>query len=145
MTRIACVSTAVQRAERALGHGEPTETAVADFQQAVCGWSTPPLAVIMARGERGMMQWVMSSVEAGDLDLAKNLPNDHPAKTDALGPMSGLAVRQAHAFLLRHGTRFVEIARLPDHKQLERMPEWDRSLHWPKRGPAAASRGAEGG
>jgi hypothetical protein len=41
---------------------------------------------------------------------------------------SGLAARQSHAWLLRHLTRFAEIARLPDHQQLEAMREWDQAV-----------------
>ncbi len=81
------------------------------------------MLLISARGERGGDHWTMTAIEAGDMPL----PEAGPEKPTALG------LRRAHAWLLRHSTRLVEIARLPTEQQTAQVALWDaasRNAPW---------------
>jgi hypothetical protein len=134
LARMACVSLGTRDAEWVLGHGAPPEPEAAELQRLLEREAAEPVLLITARGERGLMHWVMSAATTGDLEpgpvpVTAVLGNE-PGLAEELKAMpSGLAARQAHAWLLRHLTRFAEIARRPDHQQVEAVREWDRIKH----------------
>jgi hypothetical protein len=118
---------AIHDAERVLRYGEARAADVAAVQGLVAREAREPLLLTMARGERGGMHWVMSAATAGDLDLAgaSALVKSTPELAQALKAIpTGLAARHAHAWLLGHLSRFVEIARLPDQQQRQAIQEW---------------------
>jgi hypothetical protein len=125
LVRIACVLAAVQDAQRVLRYGQPPAAEVEALQHLLEAEARAPILRTMARGERGGMHWVMSAATSGDLNLG-TLPKDDPVVAGLKAIPTGLAARHAHAFLLRHLTRFVEISRLPEHRWPEAVRDWDR-------------------
>ncbi len=131
LTRIACVIRAVKAAERVLARGEPSEEALAVTQELLADEAAQPLLLVMARAERGMAHWQMSAYEAGDSDvrqLLADLGADDKAVQRYQKLPEGIAARPAHAWLLRHLTRFVDIARMPPHEQAAQIERWQKSV-----------------
>ena len=124
LVRAACNSIAVQGLERALAQAEPDEGALAAVQELLEDEAAHPMLLISARGERGGTHWTMTAVEAGDMPLPEEAGSGKPTALD---------LRRAHAWLLRHSTRLVEIARLPTEQQTAQVVQWDtisRNAPW---------------
>jgi hypothetical protein len=135
LVRIGVVFFAAQGAERVLRYGVPAAPDLEALQRLLEQEAEAPVLLTMARAERGGLHWFMSAVTSGDLDPAAvgNLP-----ELKALKAMpSGLALRHAHAWLLQHMTRCVQIAR---HARMG-----PAGPICPGRGPSAAPRGTKAG
>src|SRR5262249_12917559 len=128
LVRIACAAVAIRRAEWVLGQSVPPEEALANLQGLLEREAGHPALLTMARGERGIIHWTMSAATAGDLplsDLAHDMGVDDAKKLESL--LTPEALRPAHAWLLRHLSRFVEIAKLPAHEQQRQIEPWSEA------------------
>jgi hypothetical protein len=135
LARVACGTLGTRHGEWALACGVAPEPEVARLQRMLEREAAEPVLSIMARGERGMMHWVMSALTS-DYPVpgpVTAVPGNEPRLAEALEALkalpTGLEARPSHAWILRHLTRFAEIARLPDHQQVEGIREWDQAKH----------------
>jgi len=119
LVRLACDNVVIPCLERALGQGEPSDVAVAATQRLFEDEAGQPILLIMCRAERAEAHHYMTLLQNGDLKpdgFYRELPeNERPASTSIAD------IRKSHAALLRHLTRFVEIAQLPPHEQLQQI------------------------
>jgi hypothetical protein len=132
LVRVACVTDGVRDAEWVLGSGAAPEPEAADLQSLLEREAAEPVLLTAARGERGLMHWLMSAATSGDLGASAvtAVLGNEPDLAKALQAMpTGLAARQSHAWLLRHLTQFAEIARRPDHQQVAAVRELDQLIH----------------
>jgi tRNA A-37 threonylcarbamoyl transferase component Bud32 len=118
LARSVCCRQAVRAAERVLAQGEPPAQALVPLEESFRQESDEPLFLIAARGERGMLHWLYTSIEAGDFPIWNDF-RDFPR---------GAGVRRAHAWTLRHMTRLVEIAARPSEQWPGPMEEWKAAL-----------------
>jgi serine/threonine protein kinase len=101
--------------ERLMAQADCTAAELGAFQRALAEMASLPVLVTMARGERATHHYFLSSLAAGDLPS--------PFILQAVGIKdrselpSGQDIRRFHAWLLRHHTEFVAIARQPPEKQ----------------------------
>jgi hypothetical protein len=128
LSRIACVTRAVKALERVLARGEPSEKAMAATQDLFADEAAQPLLLVMARGERGMAHWLMSACEAGDFDVPQMLRLLGVDQQTIQNLPEGISARPAHAWLLRHLTRFVDITKLPPHEQPAQIEQWQQAV-----------------
>jgi hypothetical protein len=73
-----------------------------------------------------MIHWLMSACEAGDFDVQQMLILREGDKQAVQKLPEGTSVRPAHVWLLRHLTRFVDIAQLPPHEQPPQIEQWQK-------------------
>jgi hypothetical protein len=149
LVRIACAAVSVRALERVLAQGEPPEAGLALLQELLEKEAAHPALLIAARGERGGLHCFLTAVEAGDVKLPKDWLTTseglvgggsivgEPQKPAQFPPDwdSPASIRHAHAWLLRHFTRYVEIARLPPHEQPRQVEKWEAAA---KEAPPAA-------
>jgi tRNA A-37 threonylcarbamoyl transferase component Bud32 len=128
LTRIACVTRAVKAVECVLARGEPSEKALAATQDLLADEAAQPLLLIMARGERGMVHWVMSACEAGDFDVRQMLLLLGADKEAVQKLPEGTSARPAHVWLLRHLTRLVNLAQMPPQEQSAQIEQWQKAV-----------------
>jgi hypothetical protein len=136
LVRLACQAVALNSLERILAQGEPLEKSLAATQRLLEDEVTQPVLLIMARGELGFVHAAMTALQSGELKLADLLKATN--LQDALitrsprhdPPLAGdeADVQRVHAWLLRHLTRFVEIARLPTHEQQHQIEQWVKAV-----------------
>ncbi len=132
LSRIACAALACRALERSLGQGNASESALAAVQKLLEDDTGQPMLLSLARGERASMHWLMTAIEVGDFKLSELLvvmaksqgETPDPAVIEATEARLIPSVRASHAWLLRHLTEFVEIAKLPVHEQLDRVQGW---------------------
>jgi hypothetical protein len=125
LVRIACGAIAVRSLQRVLAQGEPGDTALAAVQQLIEDEAGHPALLIMARSDRGGMHWMMTAIEAGDLDARKIF--DETDERRLLDFPSGAAARPMHAWHLKRLTEWVAIAKLPTHEQMRRIKQWQQA------------------
>src|SRR5207249_4243622 len=89
LVRIACVSIGARDAEWVLAYSPAPEPEAAELQRVLEREAAEPVALIMARGERGMMHWVMSALTSGDLEAgsATAVLGNEPGLAEALKAM----------------------------------------------------------
>jgi hypothetical protein len=126
LVRISCGAAAVRRAEWVLARGEAPADALAALQELLVREAVEPMLLTMARGERGGMHHLFAAIETGDMSLRGLAPlfgSKEPLTPEAIERLSASA-RPGHVWLLRHLTRFIEIAGLPPHEQEGPIAEW---------------------
>jgi hypothetical protein len=126
LARLATMGKATVNLERILAKGEAAERELELIQRSFHLELAHTPLLIVARGERGSLHWLFSALESGDI-APQNLLKDYGVTKPIKGP-SGASVRPSHAWLLRHLTRLVEIARRPLHEQLPLARQWDHEL-----------------
>lgn len=134
LVRYALRSIAVNRIQRTLAQGEPSEAALQPLQQLLEKEETEPLLLIAVRGERAGFDRLLEGIQSGkiplsgtDLAMVAGLSGSKPTpvwtQTQALRLP---AVRTwQRAAMLRHMTRAVEIAKMPLEQQEQEMEKLD--------------------
>jgi len=135
LTRIAGVGQGIKALQRVLAQGQPSEKPLAAIQDLLADEAAQPVSRVMARGERGMVHWLMSACEAGDFNVQQMLILFGADPQTARKLPEGTAVRPAHVWLLRQMTRFVDITQLPPHEQGPQIEQWQKAV---KEAPEAA-------
>jgi hypothetical protein len=135
LVRIACRITAVDKAQRALARGEPSEAALLQLQQLLEKEEPGPLLLIVARGERAGQDRFMEAVQTGqvklsgrELTMAAGLggaPQAGPSAAETLALRSPAFRKRQRAAVLRYLTRAVEIAKLPPEQRRPQLKQWE--------------------
>jgi tRNA A-37 threonylcarbamoyl transferase component Bud32 len=126
LIRVACASIGVAALERTLAGGEGADAELAAVQKLLADEAAFPRLVVAARGERGMIHWLLTALESGDLDPAKIVDFFGPDWEKKLARVPrGQAARPFHAAVLNELTRWVEITRRPLHEQPALVERWD--------------------
>jgi hypothetical protein len=131
--------------ERILGRTQPDEADLATVQSLLEDEAAQPLICIAARGERATLHGLMLAVEGGTLkrsDLEPPGPGDRKPtlKNQLLSVLNDTrmsnhgALLEAHAWLLRYLTQFVEIAKLPIEDQAVPMAKLESGREGAPRG-----------
>jgi ABC-type transport system involved in multi-copper enzyme maturation permease subunit len=129
LIRMACRGMALERAERALAHGEPSEEALARFQHALDDEEREPLFLCGCRGERADLDRLCSALESGDVPPWRFLQNFYwesnstPRWMDRIMAYIGISTRAQHAALLRFCNEMVETAKLAPERQENAMAD----------------------
>lgn len=134
LVRYALRSIAVNKIQRTLAQGEPSETALRPLQQLLEKEETEPLLLIAVRGERAGFDRLLEGIQSGkiplsgkDLAMLTGLSGSKPApvwmQTQALRLPAVRAWQRAA--MLRHMTRAVEIAKMPPEQQEQEMEKLD--------------------
>jgi hypothetical protein len=126
LVRMAAVERGVACLEWILAGGRTAESSLSSIQGMLQEEARQPILEIMVRGERGGIHHFLTALEAGDVDLpklAKGAGTDNRLQIPA-----GASTRPAHAWLLRHLTRLVEITRLPPHEQTQPLAKWEEAV-----------------
>jgi hypothetical protein len=133
LVRIACRAIAVDKVQRALARGEPSEAALLQLQQLLKKEGPEPLLLLVARGERAGFDQLMEAVEAGkiklsgrDLAMVAGLSGGHqagPTATETLALRLGVSVKTQRTAMLRYMNRVVEIAQLPVAQQVPQLKQ----------------------
>jgi tRNA A-37 threonylcarbamoyl transferase component Bud32 len=127
LLRIACAAIGVSALERTLSGGQGQEAELVAVQKLLADEAAFPWLLVSARGERGMVHWLLTALESGDLDPAKIVGTAGPGWEEKLARVPrGQAARPVHAAILTELTRWVEITRRPLHEQRGLVERWDR-------------------
>jgi ABC-type transport system involved in multi-copper enzyme maturation permease subunit len=125
LIRMGCRRMALERAERALAQGEPSEEALAKLQHALEDEEREPLFLRGCRGERATLDRFLAALESGDVPLWRYLQSyyyweaDNPSWVDRALAYAGISTRAQRAGLLRICNEMVEMSKLPPEKQEE--------------------------
>jgi ABC-type transport system involved in multi-copper enzyme maturation permease subunit len=119
--RMSIRGTAIDRIERTLGQGEPSEPALLELQRLLEKEEAVPLAVIGLRGQRAELDRMLQNLQGGHASygmLFAGMPRSPglaqlPNQDELVGLSSGSLACQ-RADLLRYGTELVEAAKLPE-------------------------------
>jgi hypothetical protein len=159
LVRMSCRGTALERAERALAHGEPSEEALARLQHALENEEREPLFLRGCRGERADLDRFLAALESGDVPLWRYLQSyyyweadNKPSWVDRALAYAGISTRAQRAGLLRICDEMVEMGKLPPEKQEDAiadltaraagLPTMTRRLVMGSRGELMATRQA---
>jgi hypothetical protein len=127
LVRIACRAIAVGKAERVLAQGEPSEAALAQFQELLEKEEPEPLMLIATRGERAGADTLLEAIQTGklkisgrDIRIVEGLSGNQP--DGSAGAQAALLrvtpfVKGQRAAMLRYMNRAVEAAKLPPERQ----------------------------
>jgi hypothetical protein len=133
LQRVARRSVVVQSLQRTLAQGQPSDTALTGAQKLLADEAEEPLLLIALRGERAGDHMLLTNLEAGNV-LGPSPPGGPTGGSlkDSLDRfVLGTAVKPSHAWLVKHLTDTIEIAKLPPEQQdqlLQPLPAPDRSL-----------------
>jgi hypothetical protein len=125
MARMFAHLNGLQKTERVLAQGEPSEPALAALQQLVEAEAAEPLLVIAARGERASLDGVMQALERGEmkvnqcwslLELGANSTSDWEQIAMQLD-----SPKRNRAALLQFMNEVVEAAKRPPTEQRQEM------------------------
>jgi hypothetical protein len=131
LVRMACRAVAVDRAQRVLAQGEPSEDALRQLQELLEKEEAVPLMLIGMRGERAGSDQLMALMQSGKLKSGNMgfLTGGPPGSAPAMGLSAVLQfppfLKIQRAAMLRYTTKAVEIAKLPPEQQRERFKELD--------------------
>ena len=134
LVRYALRSIAVNKIQRTLAQGEPSEAAMRALQQLLEKEETEPLLLIAVRGERAGYDRLLEGIQTGKIPLSgKDLAMMVGLSGSASAPlwMHTQALRLPavrtwqRAAMLRHMTRAVEIAKMPLEQQEQEMEKLD--------------------
>jgi ABC-type Na+ efflux pump permease subunit len=124
LVRLRHARRAVYGAQRVLAQGEPGEAALADLQRRFADEAEHPGLAIGVRGERAWMDGFMALVQNGSFpwqELAWFLEPQERGENSTfealLFSVTPGAEKESRAALLRHYSRLVEAARLPEREQ----------------------------
>jgi hypothetical protein len=135
LVRIACRAIALDKVQRALAQGVPSEAALLQLQRLMEQEEQEAVMLVVARGERAFQDRLWE-------DLQTRQPNLSVKDVEALAPLRGegepteaeaLALRTRRALvaqraaMLRHMNRAVEIAGLPAERQVTEFQRWEAS------------------
>jgi hypothetical protein len=133
LVRIALRGIAVDRAQRTLAQGQPTDRALREMQELLETEEQVPLILIATRGERGGIDRLMESFQSGktkltgrDLAQLEGLSGPSgsgPTLGDQLDLHSPGFIQTQRAAMLRYLNRAVEAAKSPTEEQRARMRE----------------------
>jgi hypothetical protein len=134
LVRYALRSIAVNKIQRTLAQGEPSEAALGELQRLLEKEEAEPLLLIAVRGERAGMDRLLEGIQSGklpmsgkDLAMAAGLSGSKSPpvwmQTQALRLPSVRTWQRAA--MLRHMTRAVEIAKMPLEQQEQEMEQLD--------------------
>jgi hypothetical protein len=127
LVRMSLAAIGVGALERTVAGGEGPEAELAAAQKLLADEAAFPRLMVAARGERGMIHWLLTALESGDLDPAKIVNVFGPDGKEKLARVPrGLAARPFHAAVLNELTHWVEITRRPLHEQRLLVEAWDR-------------------
>jgi hypothetical protein len=115
LVRIAIRSIAVDKVQRALAQGQPSEAALRKLQQLLEKEEPEPLLLIGMRGERGGMDRLLLALESGTTSLDSVLGG--PSGMESLTLRLPGSMDRQRAAMLRYLTRAVEVAKLPPGQQ----------------------------
>jgi hypothetical protein len=132
---MACRAIAVNRIQRTLAQGQPSDAALRQLQDLLEKEEAEPLMLYALRGERAGVDQLLEAVQAGTIkttgrDLVKMAgksglpPEEQPTLVETLSLSSGVVLTAHRAAMLRYLTRAVEIAKLPPEEQYARFEEW---------------------
>jgi hypothetical protein len=126
LVRVNTVASAVSRLERVLAQGEPSPGGLKELHGLLEEEDRHPTVLVLARGERAADDAFMGFLESGHLST----PNIRALGAgDLSDPLWVLylpgGLKKEHAALLRHMTRLVEAARLPESERQKRLEELD--------------------
>jgi hypothetical protein len=132
LARIATRCAVLDRVERVLGQGEPSESALAALQQLVEDDEGQPLSVIGLRGERANMDRFMASIESGELtraDVQSEMASAGLTPGDVMIWYMFSGVRKTRLALLRDISKTIEIAKQePSGEQITQLQQADAGV-----------------
>jgi hypothetical protein len=126
LVRIACRAIALEKAERTLAQGEPSDAALAQLQQLLEQEESAPLLLIGMRGERAGEDRLMDAIQTGKIKLTGALAmvsglngpaNQGPSFDETVALWSPGNIKKQRAAMLRYMDRAVEIAKLPPEQR----------------------------
>jgi hypothetical protein len=126
---------AVQMTERTLSQTQPDDASLALAQRALEEEAGVPLLLFAARGERAGIHALLYAFEQGELKTSQ-LASSGDVSQQTLGDKLLVVLKdeklsarptfeQAHAWLLRYLTEFVEITKMPLEQQRPRLEKLD--------------------
>jgi hypothetical protein len=137
LVRIACRAMAVEKLQRVLAQGEPSEAALLPVQQLLEKEEAEPLMWIISRGERAGDDRLMQTIQTGrtklsarDLAMTAGLngtPEGGPTTTEYVLLRTPGFIKIQRAAMLRFMTRAVEIAGLPPEQQQPQFAQLEAS------------------
>jgi hypothetical protein len=137
LVRIACVSIALNRAERVLAQGEPSDAALVALQQLMEKEEAQSLLLVGLRGERAALDRLLEAIQTGKTSLsalglspiAGPTSAGSPAYpgADAVAVWSPGYIKSQRSALLRYMNRAIEIAKLPSEQQSVELQKWEAS------------------
>src|SRR5262249_19670281 len=137
LVRIACRTMAVEKLQRVLAQGEPSEAALLQVQQLLEKEEAEPLMRIITRGERAGQDQLMQTLQTGkmklsarDLAMAAGLssnPAGGPRATEYILLRTPGFIKSNRAALLRFFNRAVEMADLPPELQQPQFAQLEAS------------------
>jgi hypothetical protein len=131
LTRTFCQKLAARSLERALAQGLSSETALAEVQRLLEDEADQPLLLIAARGDRAMIHQFLEFVEAGGNPRVGLVSRTGSRDVDEF--LDRGKARGCHTAYLHYLNEYVEIAKLPQQQQVERLRHFD--LRPPKNVP----------
>jgi hypothetical protein len=138
IVRMGTVERAVACLEWMLAERSLSESNLSVVQEMLQEEVRHPTFEIMIRGDRGGIHCLFTALQAGDVEVAK-LSREFGHKEQLQIPV-GTATRPAHAWILRHLSRLLEIARLPLHEQTQPVAQWEEAV---RNAPEAAQKWVE--
>jgi hypothetical protein len=129
MVRMAVARMAVSESERVLGHGEPSEPALAALQKLLAEETEGRLLTMALRGERARADHLMESLQKGDMTVKQIIAATRGplakrawvSKEDLLY-LPGVTAN-SRAAVLERMNKLVEITKLPPQEQADRLAE----------------------
>jgi hypothetical protein len=117
LVRNACVTVALQTAERSLAQGEAADDDLAALQRAFEEEAGHPGLLVSLRGERAAQHEFFDAVEKGEISLDESSKGGTSAEALVFGGVARDRFREEHAAGLAALTRRVEACALPPHEQ----------------------------
>jgi hypothetical protein len=138
LVRMALRAIAVNRVQRALAQGEPTDAALRQLQKLLEKEAPEPLLLTATRGERAGVDQFLDAIQtrktqttARDLlkltGVGARNATEPPGLLENLALYSNAAVTSQRASLLRYMNRVVEIAKLPPEQQDQHFQELEET------------------
>jgi hypothetical protein len=146
LVRLGCRRLALHSLERTLSHGEASGSVLKQLQQLLEDESDQPVLLRMARADRALTHQGLDVIRAREFNRRSyGLVQPFGLPDGAMNLMDAAQARACHAALLRFGTEFVEIAKLPPEEQRDRLEQlkepdvqqptifrsWGRERNWP--------------
>lgn len=129
LVRVAMGHYALISARRALAMGEPSEEALARFEQAVLDEIEEPILLRACRGERSSLTALISRVGSGELPLSelgfKEPDRDSTIVLGGSAPWEHLVFDSQLAYGLDWTNQLVEIAKGPPAQRPTRLNAWE--------------------
>jgi hypothetical protein len=137
LVRIACRTMAVEKLQRTLAQGEPSEAALLSVQQLLEKEEAEPLMRIIARGERAGEDRLMNALQTGKMKLSasdlvmaagfSSNPDGEPRTMEYVLLRTPGFFKVQRAAMLRFLNRAVEIAELPPEQQQPQFAQLEAS------------------